>query len=146
MRYHLKFLRIKPFVKQRTAKLIKDWGYIPEYRQWASLRAWMILVCFDPRGYAMQIPDLVVDEKAGCGYYIPASNEIHMAYPSIITLLHEFRHAMQAQGLAGRYRDAEDDARGWSLSLYNSVAPRTLRRLVNEGKVLHLSPADFEAT
>lgn len=112
--------------------------------------AWLNLVS---EHYNMEVPAVVHNPHAGAGYYLGLVNEIHMSKPSIITLLHEFRHAMQAQGKAGpSFRpdlpeDArggvEDDARAWSLSLYYAVAPRTLKRLVTEGRVFHTSPADF---
>lgn len=142
--YHTRFTRIKPFVQERTKFVIRHWNN-PEYRdQWAILEAWMFIVCLDERGYhGMRKPTLVRDENAGSGYYLVDSNEIHMSKPSIITLLHEFRHAMQAQGFAGRFRDPEEDARGWSLSLYYSAAPRSLERLVRENRVFFMEPADF---
>lgn len=147
MRYHLKFAHIKPFVQQRTKFMLKRWKYAEDHEKWAILESWLIMVCFDQRGYyGMQKPVLVRDENAGEGYYYGGVNEIHMSKPSIITLLHEFRHAMQHQGFAGRFHDPEHDARGWSLSLYHLVAPNTLRRLVEEGKVFHTSPADFAGT
>ena len=78
------------------------------------------------------------------------NNEIHMAYPSIVTLIHEFRHAMQAQGKADvaitdNLNKVEDDARAWSLSIYYKVAPRMFRRLVREGKIFHITPDDLLA-
>ena len=144
MKYHKRFKRIKPFVVRRTKFMLKGWSYKTENKRWGSLEAWSIMVTLDRRGYhGMARPMLYKDPSAGSGYYVPATNTIHMAHPSVITYLHEFRHAMQAQGFAGEFRDAEDDARAWSLSLYYSVAPRSLRRLVEAGQVYHLTAEDL---
>lgn len=144
VKYHQHFKHIKPFAAERLRYVMRRWSTEREADRWALLHSWAILVTCDKRGYhGMRTPVTIVNPNAGTGFYLPHRNEIHMAYPSIITYLHEFRHAMQAQGFAGNFRDAEHDARGWSLSLYNKVAPRTLRRLVREGKVFHITEADM---
>lgn len=147
MPYHRRFQRIRPFVVERTRYLIKNWRRYDEETRWAGMLALVIMLSCDERGYGgrgFKTPAVVRNEHAGHGFYNQLTNEIHMSYPSIITLLHEFRHAMQHQRCAGDWRDAEDDARGWSLSLYYLAAPRTLERLVREGRVLHTTIADFE--
>lgn len=142
MKYHTRFKKISPYVQRRTKWLMKRWGLND---QWAYMRAWLVLVS---QHYGLKTPVLVQNEFAMTGYYAPTTNEIHMAYPSIITLLHEFRHAMQSQGWewSAPGGDREYDARAWSLSLYYAVAPKTLRRLVAEGRVLHTTLADFSET
>lgn len=147
MPYHKHFQNIRPFVVQRTRYMIKNWRGYNEEQRWAAMRALLIIICCDERGYGglgVRTPALVKNENSGHGYYDNLTNEIHMPYPSIITVLHEFRHAMQHQGAAGNWRDAEHDARGWSLSLYHLAAPQTLERLVRQGQVLHTTIADFE--
>lgn len=148
MKYHRRFNNISPFTVRRTRWLIRRWSVTDD--RWAAMRAWLVIVS---ERYRMVTPNLVNDRRAGSGYYRRDTNTIYLSKPSIITLLHEFRHAMQSQGAAGPSfrpdRDmeerggVEDDARAWSLSLYYAVAPRTLKRLVSEGRVFHTSPADF---
>jgi len=97
--------------------------------------------------YGMDFPRVKISSFAGDGYYSTLENKIFMSRPSIITVVHEFRHAMQAQhkarGWSGQEIDVEHDARGWSLSLYYKVAPITFRRLVRSGKVFHIEPSDL---
>jgi hypothetical protein len=63
--------------------------------------------------------------------------QIWLSEASSITAWHEFRHHWQLM-TGSTVADVEDDARGWSLSLLHSVAPKTLRRLAREDRVLHL--------
>lgn len=74
----------------------------------------------------------------GGGCYIPSHNEIHIfKKASLTTLLHEFRHAMQFQLRVKKFRrDAEEDARAWSVSLYKLSAPNSYKRAVEKG-ILH---------
>lgn len=141
MKYHLQFRNIKGATVDATRTLLTDWSSKDDMEKWQALDAWVTEVS---ALYDMVRPVLLIDWQAGSGYYLIHRNEIVMSKPSVITLLHEFRHAMQRQGKAGRqFRDVEDDARAWSLSLYWSVAPRTLKRLVEQGRVLHTTPRDF---
>lgn len=58
---------------------------------------------------------------------------------SLTTLLHEFRHAMQLNGLVEDSNeegfDVEEDAREWSCSLYYNADPTRYMRAVNAGKL-----------
>lgn len=81
---------------------------------------------------------------AGGGEYRPATQHIAMSKISVTTLLHEFRHHMQHQGAAMIDPDLEEDARAWSLSLYYAVRPDLLKRLVNQGRIFHITPQDFQ--
>lgn len=83
-------------------------------------------------------------EDGGGGVYYPQSHEIVMSKVSITTLLHEFRHHLQHNGAAMIDPDLEEDARAWSLSLYYAVRPNLLRKLVQQGRIFHISPRDFE--
>jgi hypothetical protein len=83
----------------------------------------------------------VVD--AGGGVYIRSIEKIEMSHTSITTLLHEYRHHMQAKGARMLYEDIEDDARAWSLSLYYKTRPNLFKRLVNEGRILHISAQEL---
>jgi hypothetical protein len=144
MRYHKKFQRVKPEVLEATKKLRKGWADSTDSEKWVKMDKWIGTAS---SVYGMRRPLLCIDATAGSGYYLIAENEIHMSKASIITLIHEFRHAMQRQGKArgwsGRQSDLEHDARGWSLSIYFKVAPVSFRRLVQEGKIFHITPADL---
>lgn len=86
--------------------------------------------------YDIPVVTYIETSDAGTGYYKPITNSIHMAYPSIITLMHEFRHTMQHKiGVLQPYNNKEEDAKAWSLSLYHQVAPNTLQKLIKEGRV-----------
>lgn len=76
--------------------------------------------------------------KTGGGCYIPSHHEIYVfEKPSITTLLHEFRHAMQFQLGVKKFRgDHEEDARAWSVSLYRLSLPKSYKNAVEKG-ILH---------
>ena len=144
MRYHKKFRNVKPQILEATKKLRKGWSDATDAEKWIKMDKW---VGTASSVYGMRRPLVVIDRTAGSGYYHIGRNEIHMSNPSIITVIHEFRHAMQRQGKArgwsGATADLEHDARGWSLSIYFKVAPVSFRRLVQEGKIYHITPADL---
>ena len=142
MRYHLRFNNFHRSTLAATKTLIRGWGDSTEEQRWQKMNVWLDDVS---RVYGMIRPTLgKTASHSGC-YYINL-NKIEIPHASVVTLLHEFRHAMQRQrvGRACEARDVEDDARAWSLSLYWKVAPRALTRLVNEGRVLHTTPSDFQ--
>lgn len=132
MRYHRKFRNIDRRTRKLTKEMLQGWGVASVDQRADKMRTWLQAAS---RVYGMTTPRLVFDHYSGHGYYSSTVNEIHMPYPSVVTVLHEFRHAMQWQKGVGRNIDAEDDARGWSLSLYYAVAPRTLERLAASGAV-----------
>lgn len=101
--------------------------------------------------YGMERPTFIWDESAdmgGGGFYRRSDHSITMSpnHPSIITLIHETRHALQAKekGAAMISDDVEIDARAWSLSLYYKVRPNLLKRLVREGRVFHIDRTVFD--
>lgn len=146
VRYHTKFRRFRPEVVRATRDLLAGWGDLDRRERTTRMRDWLRVAA---AAYEIQIPRLVLTPRAGSGLYMIATNEIAMAEPSVVTLLHEFRHAMQNFRVTRRaarrmsYDRAEDDARGWSLSLYYRVAPRSLKRLAAEGRVFFIAQADF---
>lgn len=102
--------------------------------------------------YDMESPEFYWDEEAdygGGGYYRPLDHSITMSpnHPSIVTLIHETRHALQhkEKGAPMITEDIERDARAWSLSLYYKVKPNLFKRLVNEGRILHINPSVFNS-
>lgn len=101
--------------------------------------------------YGMERPTFHWDAAAdagGGGFYRPIDHSITMSpnHPSVITLIHETRHALQhkEKGAPMISQDLERDARAWSLSLYYKVRPNLLKRLVREGRVFHINPQVFD--
>lgn len=101
--------------------------------------------------YEMERPTFHWDTEAdlgGGGFYRPADHSITMSpnHPSVVTLIHEFRHALQhkQKGAAMVDRDVEIDARAWSLSLYYQCKPRLFERLVREGKIFHITADELD--
>lgn len=76
--------------------------------------------------------------RTGGGCYFPSTHEMYIfKKPSLTTLLHEFRHAMQNKLNVKEYKDdCEHDARAWSCSLYRLSAPKAYKRAVEKG-ILH---------
>lgn len=82
------------------------------------------------------------DKKSnlGRGCYIRKTNEI-ILYGNIelITVLHEIRHFIQfntiMQPLLTTYQEREEDARGWSSSLFYAIYPTEYLELANKGKI-----------
>jgi hypothetical protein len=143
--YHKAFSRIDPDVarytdalfRRRPSRLSKD-----EAKQ--VFEDWIGNVS---RSYGVPAPTLMWDDNAvfvGGGEYRPRGQQIRMSKVSITTLIHEYRHHMQHLGAPMIHPDLEEDARAWSLSLYYSVRPNLLRRLVTEGQIFHISAADFD--
>lgn len=59
------------------------------------------------------------------GFYKPTEHSITFVNKiSFVTLLHEFRHAMQYNGAKMIDRDKEVDARAWSMSLFKKALPK----------------------
>jgi len=101
----------------------------------------------------MEPPRIYWDEEAdyaGGGYYRMHDHSITLSpnRPSITTLLHEFRHALQSKECGPKLvsKDLEIDARAWSLSLYYQCRPRLFQRLVEEGRILHINQTAFSST
>lgn len=143
MAYHRRYRSFHRATLDATRLLLQGWGRHDDERRWRRSRIWLRTVS---SAYGMRTPKLVIDPHASSGFYRLPTNTIHMAYPSVVTLLHEFRHAMQRQAArpnSPQIVDVEDDARAWSLSLYYKVAPRTFRRLAAEGRILHLSAEEM---
>ena len=54
---------------------------------------------------------------------------------SLVTLLHEFRHAMQHKGAKMIDQDKEEDARAWSMSLFKKALPKSHKRACEKNLV-----------
>ena len=140
MTYHKRYRHIHRGTLNATKRLFAGWGDLTEQQRFDKSRQWLQEVS---AVYYVNEPTLVIDRRAGTGFYQPWTNTIHMAYPSIVTLAHEFRHAYQHSHPSRMVSDIEDDARAWSLSLYHRVAPRTMRKLVQEGKIYFVTAQDM---
>lgn len=144
MNYHRRFRRYNSRTVDATKTLMRGWGQAGQAERTAKMETWLETVSLI---YKLPKPDLAVKATSyvGSGFYSPRSNLIALPKPSIVTLLHEFRHAMQYWNRAGSHfrrgvgseerGGLEDDARAWSLSLYHSVAPRTFRKLARDGQI-----------
>lgn len=148
MKYHRRYKHFNKKTLRATKELIKNWGNDTEEKNLTKMKKWIREVS---EIYQINFPMLKIITHAGDGCYSPLLNEIYMARLSIVTLLHEFRHAMQAQGKAPQFcrhqpweakGGAEDDARAWSLSLYYKVAPRSFKRLASQNQIFFVSSED----
>lgn len=144
MRYHKKFQHFKPQALTITKSLLKDWGNCSDDLRLLKMNKWLTEAA---ELYQIARPDLIKDVGAGEGCYLIVENQIRVSKESVVTLLHEFRHALQthrrASGFSYNPLRVETDARAWSLSLYYKVAPRSFRRLVTEGAIYHISVNDL---
>lgn len=101
--------------------------------------------------YGMEPPSFEWSDDAddcGGGFYRPSDHSITMSrnHPSVTTLLHEFRHALQGANAGAPQvdSDVEVDARAWSLSLYHQVRPQLFDRMVRAGRIFHISANDLD--
>lgn len=68
---------------------------------------------------------------------------------SVLSLMHQFRHHMQAnrdeltQDPYDSDAEAGEDAQAWACSLFYAVAPRRFRRMVRAGRVIGVHPEDL---
>lgn len=89
------------------------------------------------------IPKISFEDKEsllGRGCYIRKSNEIiFYGKTELITVLHEIRHFVQfntiLQSVFKNYNEREEDARGWSSSLFYTIYPTEYLNLSNQGKI-----------
>jgi len=151
MKYHKVFKHFDRRAVAETRELMRGFGSMPDALKVMKLETWLREVSDI---YGVVTPSLTISSTVGAGCYYPRDNAIFIPKPSIVTTLHEFRHAMQRQGRALSFYDAskgaehrsggyEVDARAWSLSLYYAVAPRTFARLVGTGEILHITTDDL---
>lgn len=147
--YHLRYKHLDRRVIAAARELLgARTSALPAGQAQAAFERWLAAAAAT---YRVPVPELRIVPPARCGghgrYLAPGT--ILMPRYSLITLWHEFRHHLQEHGRplienTGRpWADAETDARAWSLSLYHAADPALLARLVNQGKVLHLRPADL---
>lgn len=156
MRYHEKFGNFHRRTIEATAAFFEskpfrgtDVEKTEKFKQWLSDVS---------RIYSIPVPTLVIGSECGSGLYNRLTQTIELPKHSVVSLLHEFRHHMQAQGLTRVRLDqtlyerftgespVEHDARGWSLSLFYKVKPRLFEKSVRSGKIFFVEPTDLEPT
>jgi len=69
------------------------------------------------------------------GRYNIATKKVILQKPSIVSLLHEFRHHLQHQGNIRIVKDKEHDAQGWACSVYFKACPKLFTKAAREGKI-----------
>ena len=86
--------------------------------------------------YKIKKPHLVYDSsREHDGFYNHNSNIIVLNDKlSLITYLHEFKHALQT---LKHKKNSENIARSYSLSLFYNASPRHFRRAIRKGLILH---------
>lgn len=147
-KYHLTFANFHAKTIRETKHLFRSRpSQLDEEARKLAFQRWIVNAS---ETYNMEQPRILWDEEAdfaGGGFYRPSDHSITLSpsRPSITTLLHEFRHALQTHncGPSKVDSDLEVDARAWSLSLYYRCRPSLFRRLVLEGRILHINPQVF---
>lgn len=148
--YHKRFTRFNQETLDATDALFSSRpSQMTQAEREVAFSAWVERVS---QAYDMEVPTFHWDTEAdmgGGGFYRPADHSITMSpnHPSITTLIHEFRHALQSKGKGAAMvdPDVEIDARAWSLSLYHKVRPRLFDRLVREGRIFHIRVEDLDS-
>lgn len=91
-----------------------------------------------PKFYFVQ--DQTEYARTGGGCYFPTLHEAYLfEKPSIMTLLHEFRHAVQTKkpDMPMHRNEAEEDARAWSHSVFRRALPVSYRNAMEKGLFHH---------
>jgi hypothetical protein len=146
--YHLRFRNFHARALTATQQLLRARpSQLDETGRHEVFRAWVDEISDI---YGMERPDLQWDTDAdmgGGGFYRAADHSITMSpnHPSVVTLIHETRHALQHKqcGAPMITDDVERDARAWSLSLYFRVRPNQFTRLARAGRIFHVDPTVF---
>jgi hypothetical protein len=86
--------------------------------------------------YNLRVIPLIYDEKIGDvkGRYIHHVS-ITIGKPSLVTYLHEFYHYKAHMLLQD---NTEDDARGWSISLYSIACPILFKQAVDKKLIMYM--------
>lgn len=132
--YHRQFKHLDRRTVRITRTLIAGWSAKTDRQRQEAMRLWL-----DQATTIYQIAPVRLT-IGNDDFYAPLDRKITMSKPSVITLLHEFRHHFQAERPTLWSGDVEEDARAWSLSLYHATAPRTLKALAQANRVFHLKP------
>lgn len=71
--------------------------------------------------------------------YVPLDGRVYVDKPSVVSFLHEFRHHLQAHGHQ-RHSNSEEDARGWSVSVFAAAAPDDFDQAWRDGTIMFMPP------
>jgi len=77
----------------------------------------------------------VIENYLGTGKYNWILKEIFIDKISLVTYLHEFYH-YKAMSL-NQKENTEDNARGWSISLFYLATPNLCRTAIENNKIMH---------
>lgn len=88
--------------------------------------------------YDMPTPEVTEDRRE---VYYPNSETIGLPRVSIVSLLHEFRHHMQQYGRQAN-DDIEEDARGWSVSMFATAEPDYFDSAWEDGRIMFMPEYD----
>lgn len=144
--YHLRFRNFDQRTLDATEELFSSGIYgKPPAEQLEIMRTWVDKVS---AVYGMRPPTLErmpPSRCSGSGCYWPGLHKIGIPKPSLMTLMHEARHAFQHHGIPmvqATHGDdrIEEDARAWSMSLFYTMRPERFKRLALERKIFHVEP------
>ena len=140
--YHIAYTQLKPAV----VKIVRD--FIVKARPWRGTaeekqQKFEAVIKKLARHYNIRPPTVHISDPEhamGSGFYNQETNHIELPHYSVVTLLHEFKHAMQH--LTNQPQN-EEVARGWSLSLFYKAAPKHFKRAVERAIIFFITPADI---
>lgn len=142
-RLHLKFRNIRPTVRTATTTLFdaKPWREDDEVKH-VLFNAWLRSVS---ESYGVPAPTLEVIEDEGVGHsaVVYEWGRISLGGWSIISLMHGFRHHLQAMGSTSSEMGDCTDAQSWACSLFYLVRPVMFRKRVREGRIAGVKPWDL---
>jgi len=136
MTYSTKYRDLKPYAIEKTRAMIGDKGNTiwkqSKTRQAEIMEDWLSEMS---KTYQIDKPTLkLYAEDCGSGMYVPELNLILLPKCSVVTLLHEFKHALQMQK---DRKNTEKIARGWSISLFYRAKPKLYRTAVRKHVLLY---------
>jgi rRNA maturation protein Nop10 len=140
--YHVAYTQLKPAV----VKIVRD--FIVKARPWRGTaeekqQKFEAVIKKLARHYNIRPPTVHISDPEhamGSGFYNRETNHIELPHYSVVTLLHEFKHAMQH--LTNQPQN-EEVARGWSLSLFYKAAPKHFKRAVDRAIIFFITPEDI---
>ncbi len=147
--YHLKFDNFPEDLTRVTFGLFAARpSLLPDLERRELFEGWVVAAS---EVYGLIAPEVVWSESevesVGGGLYRRDSHEIFLnpVAPSLTTLFHEFRHALQFHKLGDSVvsDDVERDARAWSLSLYFCVKPKLFAKFASEGRFFNVDSNIF---
>jgi hypothetical protein len=154
-RRHLRFRNFKTTTIRATDALFVDGPWTGDDEHKATVfETWLRRVA---DAYGVPAPTLEIsdDAQVAANGGVYELGQITLPKYSVVLLFHQFRHHMQAMGVAGVEstgypgRDmfiAEDDAISWACSLWYKVRPVSFRKAVRDGSIRYVRPQDLLAT